>query len=1052
MRFRNDSDNPVRQNRHSMEDLLSVITTDNREREHSSRFRTFLFGRQEQVATVRAACDRTSGGKSELVCVHGVSGTGKSSLVESMREIVMTNDAGCFVSGKFDLLQTSREPYSAIAAAFSDICDIILQSENPMDERRAALVALGPECKILSRVVSNISNITGEECGNEPYTVGNEDFACFMLACKQFLCAVATDDHPLLIFFDDVQWADAMSFRLIEALLRSDTDSRNVLFCLAYRDDEVNVRSRLHLDLWGPEHLSFSEIEVTNLDISDLTSMLSTLLLRKADSIESLVMLIHEKTKGNPHSVVQLLEYLETKGLLYFTSETDSWDWNIDGIEAEVSDSPSELVANKVKCLDSKVQELLRLAAFVGHTFEVDVLRYILVDETFSTDKSIGSSLDDYQDFVIELVNVACDSGLLIQVGPGVFKFSHDSIQYFLYQSVTTVSERDKVHLVIGRGLLKMVSCARRSDDERLVLLAASNLTKGYQHITHDGERTSTMQLLLRAATLAARKASVENAREFLECGVSLINESDWSVNYDICMDLQNSYAEASSCAGFFAKSDAAIAIVLDRATRLEDKIRAQNTKIRSFGYRHDVDGMLDWAFNVVLRGLGVRIPKRPSVTQVLVELCRTKMALRRVKPNDFLLMPSVEDPKKLSVMMVLNLISPFLAVNFNERVYLYCALLEMRITVKYGVCAVTAASLARYAVILRGMGNADDAYRWGKVAVELCSHIHTTPIARSIVLVATSVAVFPWRQLLAGLEEPLLSGYRNGLESTSDLALAFMALSCYSCLRLHLGVPLRDVEEELRRWCRQMKECQATQMWRIHAIRWQYVLNLVGRSDDPVVLTGEAMDETNHLEPSGREGESAVLYTFYVQRFTLLLSFEDWDGLEKAFPDAIFTQSKMSVHFDVMLFTTQIVMGALVLYGWTTNVKYRRIAQRFMKIIRKWFLDTVPDVQPLWKLINAEWDAIVKKKDTTAAFDDAIEDLRQCRLIVFETMAYQRVLHLKMAQSQVKKARHYFTLLIGRCREWGNVAKVEWLEDRYGKVLQDLPTIEVQVPGITSY
>jgi hypothetical protein len=102
------------------------------------------------------------------------------------------------VSGKFDLLQTSKEPYSAIAAAFSDICDLILQSENPMDERRAALVALGPESKILSRVVTNIATITGEQCDNEGYTVGSEDFARFMLACKHFLGAVATNEHPLI--------------------------------------------------------------------------------------------------------------------------------------------------------------------------------------------------------------------------------------------------------------------------------------------------------------------------------------------------------------------------------------------------------------------------------------------------------------------------------------------------------------------------------------------------------------------------------------------------------------------------------------------------------------------------------------------------------------------------------------------------------------------------------------------------------------------------------------------------------------------------------------
>jgi histidine kinase len=101
----------------------------------------------------------------------------------------------------------------------------------PMDERSAALLALGPETKILSRVVTNIANITGEECDNEGYTVGSVEFTQYMLACNQFLGAVATNEHPLPIFFDDFQWADHSSFRLIEAmLLTSIADSRHVLF------------------------------------------------------------------------------------------------------------------------------------------------------------------------------------------------------------------------------------------------------------------------------------------------------------------------------------------------------------------------------------------------------------------------------------------------------------------------------------------------------------------------------------------------------------------------------------------------------------------------------------------------------------------------------------------------------------------------------------------------------------------------------------------------------------------------------------------------------
>ncbi|KAI2511442.1 histidine kinase [Fragilaria crotonensis] len=1028
------------------EDDASVVTTENRLPNCFSDFRSFLFGRQQQIATIRVAYDRASRGNSEVVFVKGVSGTGKSSLVESMREHVTTNNSGCFVSGKFDLLQTCKEPYSAIAAAFSDLCDLILQRETPMDARRAALVDLGPESRILSRVVTNIANITGEKCDDEGFTVGSEDFARFMVACKRFLGAVATNEHPLLIFFDDLQWADHLSFKLIEALLTCNADSRHVLFCLAYRDDEVDVPGKLRLDLWGSEHLSFSEIDVTNLDHTDLTFMLSGLLLRNDDSIETLVTLIHEKTSGNPHAVVQLLDYLLSKDMLNYTPKTNIWDWNIDGVEAEISNNPTEIISRKINSLNSPVQELLRLAAFVGHTFEVDVLGYILVVDASATNEDIGNAVDNHLNTVLHRIQAARNCGLVQNIGAGVFKFSHDSIQYFLYRSVETDLEREKMHLVIGRGLLRKISSTERAADEKLVLLAASNLIRGAPHISHDQERLSTMQLLLRAATLAVLKASVDNARDFLECGVGLMREPDWSFNYELCINLQNSYAEANTCTGFFEKGDAAIAIVLDRATRSDDRIRAHTTKIMSFGCRHDIDGMLSWAFDVVLIGLGERIPKRPSVSQVLVELCRTKVAIGRLQPWDFASMPSLENPNKLSVMTMLSRVNPFLVVHMHEKLFLYCTLREIRISVKHGVCNVTAATLARYAVLLRVMGNVDNAYRWGRASVELCSTVPTTPSARCIALLAMSTIVSPWRQHLAGLEEPLLACYRCVSGSTSDLGLSVWLLSCHSDVRLHLGAPLRELEEDLTRSCRLMNECHSIQMWRIQTIRLQYVLNLLGQSDDPLVLTGKAMDEENHLEWSRINGDHMVLCFLYVYRFTLLLNFEEWDGLEKATLDAIYAQSKASCYYGVIFVTTQIVMGALALYGREKKVKHRRIACRYMKTLRKWYSIHVPDVQRLWKLVSAEWDAIVNKKDATAAFDAAIEALHQCCLVVFETMAYQRVINLMMVQLKNRRAQSYLSRLIARCREWENVAMMEWLEYHYGRALQGIPTPEVEV------
>jgi hypothetical protein len=167
------------------------------------------------------------------------------------------------------------------------------------------------------------------------------------------------------------------------------------------------------------------------------------------------------------------------------------------------------------------------------------------------------------------------------------------------------------------------------------------------------------------------------------------------------------------------------------------------------------------------------------------------------------------------------------------------------------------------------------------------------------------------------------LASYRCGSGSTSDIGLAVWLVSCHSDVRLHLGTPLCNVKEDLKRSCRLMKECHSTQMWRIQTIRLQYVLNLLGQSDDPLVLTVAAMDKENYLKWSCiHGGDQLVLCFLYVYQFTLLLSFEERDALEIGMQDAMYAQGKGSCYYGVIFLTTQVVMGALALYGQAKNVK----------------------------------------------------------------------------------------------------------------------------------
>lgn len=1032
-----------RQNSRHTKSVVSLLTEGVQVQDDFTNSATTLFGRDDQATCIREAYERVSRGSSEVLLVHGESGTGKSSLVESTRDLVTKDDGGYFVTGKFDQLRTRKEPFSAIAAALSDVCDLLLQSKQLDDQREAIVAALGPSgSKTLSRVVANITQVTEEEVdeGDGPPSMHSENFARFKIVCQKFLQSVATEEHPLFIFLDDLQWADEMSMKLMRALV-SDTKSRHILLCFAYRSNDVDGREVLNLTNSDAERLPYSEITVENLAEEDLSSLLTQLLETDRTCVEPLTALLMKRTLGNPIMVMQLLQLLKTKELLKYSEATYSWTWNIHTIESEISDNPTDIIAQKIERVDDQILETLQLAAYIGHTFNVDVLSFVVNQEAAER----GPRSDGIDETGIrQALKTAQDLGIVVQAGSDAFQFCHDSSQHYLHSLLEDTAER--VHLRIARGLLKMMSSKSPAKSENLVFLAASNMTSGAKHIQDDDERLESMQLCLDAATLAASKASVEDAKEYLSCAIELQKPELYSVNYRLCIDLQNTYAEVLSCNGDFEDCDRAIAVALSNSNSAEDTLRAQCTKMRSLATSKRYEEMKDFAFRVILNGLGVRMPTNPSRVHVVAEIFRTKMMLRKMAPADFLSLPSMVDERTMAATKVLSIMGP-VAFHFNQPTVAFCCSLRtIRLSVKHGVSPTTATALSSYAMLNMGMGKTDDAYQLGKIAEELAFRSSESRV-KAVCLAVLSVFVYPWRETLMTLSERMYESYKLGMKSSADMSVAYYGLE--GCLEAKhvLGAHIPDLEQETRDHCRQMRELKARRFLNHRLVSWQYLLNLMGQSDDPVVLTGEGMNEKEFMETCERENDSFGANLLHFTRLALQTSFEDWDLAEETLPIVIKNIPILYTSFQHLFVVANVAMVSLALFERKGERRHRVCARRFMKTMKKWYTTNVPDAEPLYLLIKAEWMSIMEKDKTSDAFDEAIEALKRNSLVVYETMAYQRVIHMMWRHMDIRKAREYLTTLTAKNEQWGNLAKVEWLKRTFSEVIRNKrPAFEVRI------
>lgn len=220
---------------------LSSITASQGAWEESAFGGSTLFGRARERLRLLQSYQRVVFQKgSQVAFVRGESGMGKTALVESLREPVFESN-GYFCAGKFFQNAGTQEPYSSILAAFSDLADLVVQSED-FDKRRTEMqeVLSSLDRNVSSRLI-NLTPFLGpieEEVTSNMN--GDVPFSRLKLEFRTILRALASDRHPILMFFDDIQWMDASSRQLIDFFV-NDNEIANTMFVLSYRDEETSA-------------------------------------------------------------------------------------------------------------------------------------------------------------------------------------------------------------------------------------------------------------------------------------------------------------------------------------------------------------------------------------------------------------------------------------------------------------------------------------------------------------------------------------------------------------------------------------------------------------------------------------------------------------------------------------------------------------------------------------------------------------------------------------------------------------------------------------------
>lgn len=1017
-----------------------------------------LYGREVEIAALLAAFDRVAGredtergrhgegetnnipasprppvplsssapASSEMLLVSGYAGIGKSALVQELYKPI-TQKRGYFISGKFDQLQRNI-PYSAIADALQKLVQQLLgePDEQLQQWRSRLLTALGSNGQIIIDVIPEVELIIGKQLP-VPEVGATEAQNRFNRVFQQFIRVFCSQEHPLVIFLDDLQWADSATLKLIE-LMMLDEQTQFLFLIGAYRDNEVNPAHPLALTLerLREQRAVLQEIILAPLTLEPLSQLTAETLHQNTDTVRSLAELILHKTEGNPFFVGEFLRMLHSENLLTFDAALSSWQWNTAQIQAQnMTDNVVELLLLKLQKLPEGTQQILRLAACVGAEFDLETLA--IVGEQSPQAISLDLLAAIQADLIQPLSEL--DENLLVQE----YKFSHDRVQQAAYALIDE-SQKQVVHLQIGRNLLEKTSPEQRSD--RLFEII-DHLNQGLKLVTARSERTAIARLNLMAGQKAKAATAYEAAFKYFTTGLELLNSESWQNEYDLTLALYSEAAEAAYLQGCFDEMEQLVEVVLDRGKTVVDKVQAYDTRIQGYLSQGNLKETLKTGLEA-LKLLGIDLIENPSRADIQRELESTAALLAEREIEDLNNLPEVTAPEPRAAITILSNMGSAAFITLPA-LWILIICKTVNLSINYGNAIWSPLYYAAYGFVLCGVvQDIELGYKFGQLALTSAEQLNTKK-GKARALQLFSEHVMPWK---VHFKEPiplLVEAYQEGVE-TGDFESAGYA-AYYVCHNsFFAGEELTQLEQKTVIYSKAIDQIRRESPSNWLTILRQTILNLLDRSENPSRLVGRVCNEEEALSHAIAVKDGAVIQILYLHKVMLCYLFEEHHQAEQTaiLARQHFEEVSAITILPIFCFYHSLALLSLSLDASNSEkVAWLNCVNTNQEKMQKWAEHAPMNYLHKFYLVEAEKARVSGQfLEAEDLYERAIAGAAEHEYIQEEALAYELAAKHYLARGREKIAQTYMKEAHYCYDRWGAIAKVKDLENRYPQLL----------------
>ena len=996
-----------------------------------------LYGREKERETLMNAFDRIGEKTKEIILVSGYSGIGKSSIVQEIYKPIVEKK-GIFIHGKFDQYKRNI-PYASLIQAFQGLVrQILTESKEKLSIHKKEIInTLSQNCSVIIDVIPEVGLITGEQ-PQAPILSPEESRNRFNLVFRNFVRIFASGKNPLVIFLDDLQWADLPSLHLLELIL-TDPEIGNLFIIGAYRDNEVDPTHPLlaMVSEIKKKEIVVNRISLSPLSLQNVNQLVSDTLRVSIEESSSLAKLSFEKTQGNPFFLNQFLSVLHQESLIVFDSNSLQWKWNLDRIQQRgVTDNVVDLMANKIKKLPPNTQNVLRLAACIGNQFELKTLA--IVNEKSLTSTALDLDKAIKEGFIIpttETYNIVGQEleGIEFESIIPKYRFLHDRVQQAAYLLISE-EERNKIHLNVGKLLLNK---SNNLAQEEGIFDIVNHLNIGKNLITDEKEILRLIELNLSVSKKAKLSAAYEPAYNYAKITMTLLPQHAWTKYLNLAIEVYIETAETAYLSGDFENMEKIIETLLAQKIEVIDKTRIYRIKILACIAQHDSLGAIKFGVES-LQLMGIDIPELPTGDDIGKKLGETMEVLTSIKISELLNLPSMEDKVKIAAMETMELIyGPCFQVNPGLFPILVFTMIQL--SIKYGNASKSPMTYACYGLILCGIvGDIDSGYQFRQLALGLIEKLQVPGNKCNTLYVAT-IFIQHWKEHLRNTMKPFLESYHAGM-AEGDFEYAGWSAMYYNVYSYFAGFELTKIIQETRKYRQAILEIKQETVYNHLSIFFQAIVNLAENPEIPYFLKGEFYNEEEMIPIHLKANDNNALCAVYFQKLILSYLLEE--------QDLAIQNSRLAEQYLHSVPASQYVLlfhfyDSLIILRQYSNSSTKEKEEILLKVnanqtkIKTWADHCAENSLHKYYLVEAEKAHVLEENwQAIDYYDKAIKLAKQNEFLQEEALANELLANFwlscdkeDLGQMVLNKAYYLYSL-------WGAKAKTAQLDKKYGHLI----------------